>query len=577
MTLVALLTAAGVIASVFAGIRLAHDNRAAWLDRGRQEAVDLTSSIDNALLQVEAQLRAIAILFYSSEKVEVGELAEAEVRLPADGLSVTLSGLAFATVVDDEERDAYELGSQTLLSLPGRPDMRSEEAYEHFPVTIASRGNSLFHRGADLSAEPALRAMSYSAIRLADTVVMSPAFRLDGRWLAGFAIAVPNDGETGLLVGVLELSDLFGHTIRWKPDGLDFRLMQHPSGWEPGEATKLVIGTSDIPESSVATFDFSFTHGEARWDVQWNLFPSYRGGADTVPAWLIAIAGSLLSIIIGFALGLLLYQNALIRRRVDERTAELREALGLAEQGSRSKTNFLAVIGHELRTPLNAVIGFSDLLEELQQDGTSRNYVQFVQAGGRHLLRLVNALLEVAQAETGELRLDESAVDLSELINETARSVGPTVQESTVALEINLPTDLPMVWGDRARLQLIIVNLFLNAMRAATDRGAVVVEAFVRDDDGGIRLVVSDTGPGMTESQVTASLRLFEQIEGPMSRRHEGLGIGLPLCRHLVHLHGGTLSIDTGPGTGTSVCIDLPAERTIVSGSLDAALRMQAP
>lgn len=580
--LVALLAVSGIAGSIYWGLRVAESSRTAWLERSRLEAVELSSAVDAALSQVEAQLRALAILFHSSERVEVGELADAEDKLPSDGLSVTLSGLAFALVIDEADRSAYEQQTHTRLTFPGYSELISPGSFSHFPITLPSRRNSLFHRSADLAANSALRSMALSAVRLHDTVVMSPAFMIDGRWLVGFAIAAPNAGEDGLLFGVLELPDLFERTIHWKPAGLTMRLLQLPSSWESGADPIFVHGAGVPPPEVAATHDHRFTHGEARWIMRWSVLPGYRGGFDLLPAWALAIGGSLLSLIVGLVLSLLIYQNALIRRRVEERTAELSGALYRAEAGNQAKSNFLAVIGHELRTPLNAVIGFSDLLEPMQQTPTSKDYVRFVRTGGRHLLRLVNALLDVAQAETGGLILEEGEVDVAALIREAVEAAQPTADKATAAVELRIPGDLPRVRGDGERLQLIIFNLVLNALRAAGDCGRVVVEAHVRDGDGGVSLSLQDTGPGMTKSQMTASLRLFEQVEGPLNRCNEGLGIGLPLCRHLVGLHGGTLSIDTQPGQGTTVTVDLPGERTLVVAkgwamAKDGGVRRQAP
>lgn len=170
--------------------------------------------------------------------------------------------------------------------------------------------------------------------------------------------------------------------------------------------------------------------------------------------------------------------------------------------------------------------------------------------------------------------LDDEEVDLRTLIHKAVSLAGSSVGETTAVIDIGLPKALPSIRGDGPRLELVILNLVLNAIRAAGDGGKVTVEALVREDHG-IRVTVRDTGPGMAAAQVTASLRLFEQVEGPLNRRHEGLGIGLPLCRHLVRLHGGSLSIDTRPGGGTTVTVDLPTERTL--GATESDVRLRAP
>ena len=565
LLLVGILSLSGIGASVLGGVRLADYSRRNWEERARIEALEHATTIDRALLQVEAQLRALATLFYSSDYVDARELAQAEANLPSEGLSVTLTGLAFAAVVDASQRSAYEAAHGLDFTVPAEPGSPAPVTLSHFPVILASTHYPEFHLGADLAAIGPLRSMALSADRLRRQVVMSPTFDLNGRQVVGFAMAAPNGTTQGLLFGLLALDDLFERVTRSNRPGLQMRLLEYPGSWEFDGMPQVVRGAAELAEDRVVTFDHRFTHGEARWSLQWSVRPNFRGGVDTMPALMLGIGGSLVSLLVGLALCLLIHQNALIRRRVEERTSELSEALHRAEVGNRAKTNFLAVIGHELRTPLNAVIGFADLLEPLQTTEMSGNYIHFVQGGGRHLLRLVNALLEVAQAEAGELTLAESEVQVRDLVEEAVHSIDPALVISTVAIEVDLADDLPAVLGDWQRLMLVMVNLLLNALRAAGDAGRVVVRASRCAEMDGVRISVSDTGPGMTQDQLQASLRLFEQVENPMNRRHEGLGIGLPLCRHLVHLHGGALVIDTKPGEGTTVSVDLPAADAVRS------------
>lgn len=568
---VALVAAIGIFGSIVFGYRMAEATRADWVERSRNETADLSAAVDNALLQVEVQLRALATLFYSSALVED---AQAEARLASGGLGVALSGLAYAVSIDGDDRRAYEDRKGLRLGVPGRPNADAPASFTHFPIDLASRRHPIFSHGIDVAAHPALRSMALSAVRLGQTVVMSPAFRIEDDWLVGFAIAVPNGADDGILFGIVPLDHLLEHTVRRKQEGLVLRLQQYPSSWEEGSGPILVHGPQKPSEGVAATYDHRFTHGEARWALLWDVLPTYKGGVDVMPAVLLASAGGLLSLLVGLAVGLLVYQNALIRRRVDQRTAELQAALTQAEKANRAKTNFLAVIGHELRTPLNAVIGFSDLLEPVQTTPASKDYVRFVQSGGRHLLRLVSALLEIAQAEQGELVLDEQQVDVPGLVGSAVAAAEASGMDPAVTVDIRMAEGLPAIRCDRGRMELVVVNILLNAAKAAGAGNTVTIEALVRDD-GGIRLTVSDTGPGMTETQVTESLRLFEQAEGALSRRHEGLGIGLPLCRHLVTLHDGLLSVETEPGRGMSVIVDLGPERSL--SRADAALRPRAP
>jgi PAS domain S-box-containing protein len=244
---------------------------------------------------------------------------------------------------------------------------------------------------------------------------------------------------------------------------------------------------------------------------------------------------------------------------------ELREARDRAEQASRSKDEFLANMSHELRTPLNAVIGFSEILKhELMGPIAHRKYVEYaadIHASGQHLLRIIDDVLDLSKLEAGQLRLREEAVDLAALCRSCARLLQMPAEAAGLILELALPDDLPPVRADAVRLKQVLVNLLSNAVKFTLAGGWVRLGA--EAGPRGLELAVSDTGVGMRREDIPLALERFGQIENGLARRHPGTGLGLPLSRHLVELHGGRMLIESRIGQGTTVRVLLPPDRLL--------------
>jgi signal transduction histidine kinase len=240
------------------------------------------------------------------------------------------------------------------------------------------------------------------------------------------------------------------------------------------------------------------------------------------------------------------------------------ELLHEAQEASRSKSEFLANMSHELRTPLNAIIGFS----ELMQAGTfgplgNERYVDYagdISASGRHLLRLIDDILDLSKVEAGAMPLVESDVDYHGLIRASMRIVAGRADQAQVRLVSDLPDNLPDVMGDDLKLKQILLNLLSNAIKF-TPAGGTVTLRVRRQPDGALRTDVSDTGIGIAEGDLARVMRPFVQVESATSRRFAGTGLGLPLARRLVELHGGTLTLASVQGQGTTATMVIPASR----------------
>jgi PAS domain S-box-containing protein len=254
---------------------------------------------------------------------------------------------------------------------------------------------------------------------------------------------------------------------------------------------------------------------------------------------------------------------------------QLRHAKAEAEAASAAKGEFLAVISHELRTPLNAIIGFSDLMakEILGSIGTPkyREYAVDIFNAGQHLLALISNILDMSKIEARKMELHEAVFDVGAAIEASLRLVQQRAAEKGIALVNWVSPDLPRLRGDETRLRQILLNLLSNALKFTPPEGEVVLRSSV--GAAGLELVVEDRGIGMSEAEVAIALQPFRQVESALSRTQEGTGLGLPLAKALVELHGGTFVIESAPAEGTTVRIRFPADRLVTDGpSAQAAL-----
>ncbi len=253
------------------------------------------------------------------------------------------------------------------------------------------------------------------------------------------------------------------------------------------------------------------------------------------------------------------------KRALAARTREATAALERAKAGSKAKSQFLAMMGHELRTPLNAIIGFAEvqLAQTFGPLGDPRylDYTRDIRESGRHLLGLINNILDISNADAGRLELHEAPVDIAALIADAAQAVAHDAEAAEIDLRVDVARDLPPVRGDARRLRQVLVNLLANAVKFSGPDSEVSVTA--ARWSGGMAVVVADTGIGMASQDIDTALDVFSQLDGRLSREYEGTGLGLPLAKRLVELHDGTLEIDSRVGAGTRVTVTLPPARMV--------------
>ena len=252
-----------------------------------------------------------------------------------------------------------------------------------------------------------------------------------------------------------------------------------------------------------------------------------------------------------------------IMQDITERTLHeraLREAKDAAESAYASKTRFLANMSHELRTPLNAIIGFSEMMQSqlLGPVGNAKylGYIGDIRGAGRHLLDLINDILDMSKIEVGKYVLHVEEINVGKLISLALNMVEGHAHEAQVRLVME---DLPMdvhVMADRRALMQILLNLLSNAIKFTEPGGAVEVKCI--RELGGVALVVSDTGVGIPQDKIKIVTLPFEQVDSELTRSHEGSGLGLAITKDLIELHGGTLEINSEVGVGTIVTVLLP-------------------
>jgi signal transduction histidine kinase len=251
----------------------------------------------------------------------------------------------------------------------------------------------------------------------------------------------------------------------------------------------------------------------------------------------------------------------------------LKQALSERDDARTEKWSTLAQLSHELRTPLNAILGFSEAMREqffgpLGND-RYREYAAHVHSSGQHLLTLAAEILELSQGEAGELKLDESPVDLAAVAGNCLDLMTPAAQKKELVLKGAVSPRLPLMRADETKIRRMLFNLVDNAIKFTPRHGEVSIEASPAAD-GGIDLVVRDTGIGMRAADIPLALQPFGRIASPLKHENEGMGLGLPICKRLAELHGAELTINSELSKGTACKISFPAWRNISPSAAEA-------
>ena len=245
-----------------------------------------------------------------------------------------------------------------------------------------------------------------------------------------------------------------------------------------------------------------------------------------------------------------------------------------AESASRAKSEFLANMSHELRTPLNAIIGFAEIIKNRTFGATSERYSDYagdIHKSGTHLLSLINDILNLSKLEAGKFQLQEQDVDVAAIVEASMLYVQGQARQADIRISVSLDPEVRFIRADERRLQQVLISLLSNAVKFSLEGGHVRVASNRRG--GGLAITVSDTGIGIAPEDIPKALAPFGQIERKVRRKQEGTGLGLPLAKQLVELHGGTFSIESAVNVGTTVTFLLPPSRVVASMGLSPPVR----
>jgi signal transduction histidine kinase len=246
-------------------------------------------------------------------------------------------------------------------------------------------------------------------------------------------------------------------------------------------------------------------------------------------------------------------QNARLFSEIGEKSKQL-------EVASQHKSQFLANMSHELRTPLNAILGYTELILDSIYGETPdkmRAVLDRVQSNGKHLLGLINDVLDLSKIEAGQLTLSLSDYSIRDVVNGVFVAVESLATEKKIALKVEVPTDLPVGRGDERRLTQVLLNLVGNAIKF-TDKGEVAIKASA--NNGAYTVAVCDTGPGIGESDRVKIFEEFQQADSSATKKKGGTGLGLSIAKRIVELHGGRIWVESDIGHGSTFSFTVPVK-----------------
>jgi len=354
----------------------------------------------------------------------------------------------------------------------------------------------------------------------------------------------PDDRDLRVTARLLSYADPVRHRYRFRIDGYDQNWVE-----QDGDGDRLL---SRLPAGSY-TLQFQGRVPGGPWSapkqLQIEVAPPWWRSGWAMVAYVVAAT-------LALAIAVAAYRARLRRRRDWELAEQRRE---LAEQASLAKTRFLAMLGHEVRTPMTGVLGMTELLLDTGLDEAQRSYASSIQQAGSHLLRLVNDALDLARIEAGRLELEHEPFALAPLLEEVSALIAPVAHKRGLRFVREKTLPMPVsVTGDAMRLRQILMNLLGNAVKF-TEHGQVGLDVELLPQGRGLRLEVSDTGPGINAEQQVRLFQRFEQADGPRTAsRYGGSGLGLAICQELALAMHGRIHIDSRLGAGARFVVELP-------------------
>ncbi len=337
----------------------------------------------------------------------------------------------------------------------------------------------------------------------------------------------------------------YSWTVRSALDALDGKVSRFGRFGSTAMLTAMTVGAVEILHFSVRTLE--------GLPVQW------------ISAGNLAVEIAIVAAPIIFYARDVIAQMKSSRISIDEMSRQLLISVEQAEQANRAKSAFLANMSHELRTPLNAIMGFSEVMKE-QHLGPMSNprylsYAGDILASGRYLLGIINDILDLSKIEAGKMTVENAEeFPLCQALEGSLSICTALGEKFGVRIESRLPPEDVRLLAVERMIRQIMINLVGNAIKFTPSGGVVTVSGHAKPC-GGYAVTVQDSGIGMTEQDIVKALTPFGQIENKMTATHNGTGLGLPLAKAMLELHGGEMDISSAPGAGTKVVLNFPAGR----------------
>lgn len=534
---------AGVLVSWAVGRHLSERAETEWIERAHEDAARLTRRFNSSLDHIEENVRMVQALFAASDVVTQAEFVRFGTAAHSSTYDIDLDAAAFA--------DCSE-------SAPDAP-------VPVCSVEVTDDSNGLVTIGTVPQLGASYEQAIVAARNAPDSIVFSRPVRVGLVDYILIAATARNAGRSGIILGFLNVQRLFNHFETESPVGLDLQRLTDSAA--VSAATKIVAFDQDAFTGTSTEHHFFDIEGPSqgnRWAATWMLSPTYQGGPAVGLGGWIGIAGSALSILAALLMAILIRQNSLINQRVRERTMDLARARLEADRANKAKSMFLANMSHELRTPLNAIIGFSEVIkDDLLGPKEARRYKEYardINASGSHLLELVNDVIDISKIDAGHLTLNLEATEVCTLMESSLRQVRRQANGKEISIHTEVPGGLPQIEVDPLRIRQALINVLGNAVKFTPNGGQIWLAAALQDN-GEVALQVTDSGPGIAEKDMEKVMQPFGQVDEGMARRYEGAGLGLPLAKRFLELHGGDLKVTSAQGQGTTVTLLLPTAR----------------
>lgn len=562
----------GVATTLFVAARHTQENKISQLFS--EKVVGLHESLEKQLDSIIYTTSTLSSVFASFENVDYVHFARY-----AEHISHFTRGthaLSWIPIVAHVDRKKMEEKFSREMSRDFSIRERNDQGIlvpaslrpHYFPVTyIAPLRTNEAAVGFDLGSQVS-RMAAIQTVLDSNTSVATPPITLvqEKAQQRAFLILTPvinPDGQVHSLVStVYRIEDLLQSTfVETSPDSVAIRITDVSDSGQPELFYEQKVDQYQLSETILVSFL------NRTWKIEFSPSVAYVSSHQSLNVWVVLICGFAIVTIFGLFLLLTMSRGLLVEREVQVKTQELNAALQAAEQANSVKSAFLASMSHELRTPLNSIIGFSVRLQKNYRNSEDKkliNALEIVERNGKHLLNLINDILDLSKVEAGKMSINCEKVNLLELLNNLEATLKPLAEAKKLRLEVAEPC-IDVIYADPKRILQVLINLVSNAIKYTTEGEVTITTEKQRQHNSpGLAIHVSDTGAGIKPENLSKVFRRYEQLENPFHAGEIGTGLGLALAEELVELHDGRLYVTSEFGKGSCFTCWLPLQEPVL-------------